>query len=78
MRWHWYVLAHIYLKLGREHDARGAIQRAIDLMPSEQKFWSFLHALNIMKASRETGRPAQSFYPQGINYNFDTLEFIDD
>lgn len=65
VRWQWYSLALLYLKVGREEDARRATQKAIDLMPSDDRAWAFMHYLNIRRASRETGRPLEDFIPQG-------------
>lgn len=64
-RWQWYSLAQLYLKVGREEDARRATQKTIDLMPSDDRAWAFMHYLNIRKASEETGRPIEEFVPQG-------------
>lgn len=73
-RWHWFRLAQLYLQTERETDARIAIQSAIDLMPLEQTYWDLLHHLNVLKASRATGRTVESFYPQGASYDFKKLE----
>lgn len=77
-RWQWYDLARIYLKIGREADAREAIQRAIDLMPLDSRTWAFLHYLNMLKAARATGRPLDSFWPRGQKVDFSNLELVHD
>lgn len=61
--WNWHNLALIYYKVGRETDARESIQKAIDLMPSEELYWQYLHYLNTLQASRNSGRPLESFFP---------------
>lgn len=77
-RWQWYDLARIYLKVGRETDAREAIQRAVDLMPLDNRTNAFLHYLNMLKASRATGRPLDSFWPRGQKVDFNKLELLHD
>ena len=73
-RWQWYDLARLYSRVGREDDARKAIEKAINLMPSDDLTWSFLHYLNMLRASRETGRPIDTFWPQGQEINFSGME----
>lgn len=73
-RWQWYDLARIYLQLDREKDARAAIQRAIDLMPLDQRTEGFLHYLNMLEAARATGRPLDDFWPRGEKVDFRKLE----
>lgn len=75
-RWQWYNLARLYLKVGREQDAHVAIQRAIDLMPADVLPWAFQHYLNMLKASRETGRPLESFFPRGKINDFNVMELM--
>lgn len=75
-RWQWYNLARIYLKVGNEIDARTAIQNAIDLRPSDDTTWAFLHYLNMLKASRETGRPIEDFWPLGQEVDISKLELF--
>ncbi|WP_139249293.1 O-antigen ligase family protein [Malonomonas rubra] len=77
-RWQWYDLARLYLLDGRESEARGAIEEAIDLMPSDNLTWSFLHYLNMLEASRNTGRPLESFWPQGDVLDFSKMELSND
>jgi tetratricopeptide (TPR) repeat protein len=77
-RWQWYDLARLYLKVGREADAREAIQRAIDLMPLDNRTNAFLHYLNMLNAVRATGRPLDSFWPRGQKVDFSKLELIHD
>jgi hypothetical protein len=77
-RWQWYDLARLYLKVGREGDARQAIQRAVDLMPLDNRTNTFLHYLNMLKASRATGRPLDSFWPRGQKVDFNKLELLHD
>ncbi|MBW6513069.1 MAG: hypothetical protein K0A93_13325, partial [Desulfuromonadaceae bacterium] len=62
----WYDLARLYLRLGREKDAETAIWKAYALKPMDQTIFDFLHHLNVIKASRATGRPIESFYPKMI------------
>lgn len=76
MRWYWFDLAHLYLKLNREDESRFAIKQAIHLMPLEQKYWDFLHYLNVLVASRETGRPISSFYPQKVDFSLKEMTGI--
>jgi len=61
--WQWYGLGLLYDKVGREEDARIAAEKAIDLQPIDKAAWNLVHHLNILKASRETGRSVESFYP---------------
>ncbi len=77
-RWQWYNLARLYLKVGREDAAHVAIQRTIDLMPADQLPWAFQHYLNILQASRDTGRPLESFYPRGRGIDFNLMEIMDE
>ncbi|MDF1579402.1 MAG: O-antigen ligase family protein [Desulfuromonadales bacterium] len=62
----WYDLAQLYSRLGREKDAETAIWKAYELKPMDQTIFNFLHHLNVIKASRATGRPIESFYPKMI------------
>lgn len=77
-RWQWYDLARLYLKIGREDAANAAIQRAIDLMPADELPWAFQHYLNMLKASRETGRPLESFFPRGRKIDFNVMELMNE
>jgi len=76
--WQWYDLARLYLKVEREEDANVAIQRAIDLRPADKLPWGFQHYLDMLKASRETGRPLESFFPRGREIDFNVMEMIDE
>lgn len=78
VRWQWYSLALLYLKAGREEDARRATQKSIDLMPSDDRLWAFMHYLNIRKASRETGRPLEDFVPQGAPVTYSPVEIFNE
>ena len=77
-RWQWYNLSRLYLKVGRTEEARIAILKAINLMPSDETTWAFLHYLNMIKASRETGRPLESFFPHGREIDFNVMELLDE
>lgn len=61
--WQWYNLSIIYHLLQQEKEAKLAVEQAIHLYPTDQTYWSFLHYLNMLKASRDTGRPVEDFYP---------------
>jgi O-antigen ligase len=61
--WQWYNLSLTYHLLGKDSDAQSAVQRAIDLWPVEKRYWNFQHYLNMLKASRTTGRPIEDFFP---------------
>lgn len=61
--WQWYNLALMYHLVGNEKLASMAIVEAIELRPTKQMYWSFQHYLNMLKASRMTGRPVESFLP---------------
>lgn len=63
--WQYYGLALLYETLGREGAARAAVERALELKPMEQAYWNYLHHLNVLQASRETGLPVESFLPLG-------------
>lgn len=78
VRWQWYSLALLYLKVENEEDARRATQKAIDLMPSDDQMWEFMHYLNIRRASRETGRPFEDFVPQGTPVTFSPVEMFNE
>lgn len=77
-RWQWYNLARIYLKVGDEKGSRIAIQKAIDLRPSDDITWAFLHYLNMLEASRKTGRPLEAFLPLGQKIDMSQLELSGD
>lgn len=77
-RWQWFNLTKIYLKLGHEADARKAILKTIDLMPSDDMTWSVLHYLNMLQAARETGRPLEYFWPNGHAFDLYDMELIHD
>lgn len=73
----WYDLARLYLRVDRLEDARIAIQKAFELKPTDTVIFSFLHHLNVIKASRATGRPIEFFYPPGltpVDINFQELK----
>jgi tetratricopeptide (TPR) repeat protein len=59
----WYNRALLHLKAGDEEQARVAIKVAIDRQPSFEPAWQFSHYLNVLEASRQTGRPVESFFP---------------
>ena len=59
----WYDLSRLYLRVSRLEDARLAIR---ELRPTDNVIFEFLHHLNILKASKETGRPVEYFYPAWI------------
>lgn len=61
--WQWFNLGLIYHLLAREEEAKQAVRRAIDLKPSEGKYWEFEHYLNMLRASKQTGRPLKEFLP---------------
>jgi len=61
--WQWYNLSLVCHLLHREKDANFAVEQAIHLYPAEDIYWSFLHYLNMLKASNDTGRPVEDFYP---------------
>lgn len=61
--WQWFNLSLTYHLLGNDSDARSAVKNAIDLWPVEQRYWNFQHYLNMLKASRATGRPIEDFLP---------------
>ncbi len=75
-RWQWYALARLYHKVGQKDNARLAIQKAIDLMPSDEVTWAFLHYLNMLKASHETGKGIENFWPLGQEVDISALELI--
>lgn len=77
-QWQWFYLARLYLKVDDEDKSRHAINKALELMPSSTVSWSFLHYLNILKAARETGRPIESFWPQGKKIDVTQLELNND
>jgi len=77
-RWQWYCLARLYLKVGREEEARIAVKKAIDLMPSDQLYWLFLHYLNMLEVSRETGKHLDSLWPRGRKIDFSKLDLVYD
>jgi len=61
--WQWFNLALLYYLLERNEDAMHAAERAIFLRPMELRYWSFQHYLNMITASRKTGRPMREFLP---------------
>lgn len=61
--WQWYNAGLIYLVLGRNSDAMESIENAIELRPTENKYWMFKHYINMLRASQETGRPLKDFLP---------------
>ncbi|PLX89797.1 MAG: hypothetical protein C0619_10445 [Desulfuromonas sp.] len=62
--WQWFNLARLYEFLGFEAKAEHAVKQAIELQPAKESYWTFLHVLNMYKASRETGRPLNDFIPR--------------
>jgi len=61
--WQWFNLALLYSLLERNEDAMLAVDRAIFLRPMELRYWSFQHYLNMITASKKTGRPMREFLP---------------
>ncbi len=61
--WQWYNLARLQLTAGREGAAMASVERAIHLRPNHEPSWQLLRYLNVLNASRETGRPVEDFYP---------------
>lgn len=74
MRGYWYTLALLYLRLDDRDQSKVAINRAIELMPSLDLYWHFLHYLNMLEASQTTGRPLEEFFPQGQKIDLSDLE----
>jgi len=62
----WYDLARLYWRIDRLEDARLAIANAFELKPTNTIIFDFLHHLNVLKASRATGRSVESFYPSWV------------
>ncbi len=75
-RWHWHNLALLYLLVGDEAKSRQVTQHTLDLMPSDDKVWDFMHYLNIREASRKTGRPIEYFYGKESRSALTPLELI--
>lgn len=61
--WQWFNIALAYLNLDRDADAAFAMEQSIKLQPTKNKYWALQHYLNMLHASRETGRPLESFLP---------------
>jgi len=61
--WQWYNLAAIYNMLDQRDNSHKAILSAIHTRPSEERYWSFQHYLNIQDAAEKTGRPIEEFLP---------------
>lgn len=61
--WQWYNVSLLYLELGRNSDAMLSIDNAIELRPTENRYWIFKHYLNMLNASQKTGRPLREFLP---------------
>lgn len=61
--WQWGNLASVYNLLGQREHAHKAIAEAIEVRPSEDKYWAFQHYLNMQDASEKTGRPLEEFLP---------------
>ena len=61
--WQWFYLAKLFLFLDRDSEARDAINASIDRKPDWGDSWHLLHYINIRKASLETARPMESFFP---------------
>lgn len=61
---YWYNLALLYNKAGNELKAREAIKIAIERMPMNETFWSFLHYLHAKEISRKTGQPVENYLPK--------------
>ena len=74
----WYNLALLFFKIGKENDSHVAIQHAIELMPSSDSYWDFLHYLNIRQASKDTGRSMETFSPWHSKALSSALEVQDD
>jgi len=62
----WYDLSRLYLRVDRLEDARSAIAEAFELKPTNPLIFDFLHYLNIIRASLETGRPIEEFLPRDV------------
>jgi O-antigen ligase len=61
--WQLYNLAAIYNLLDQRHEAYKAINEAIEVRPSEGRYWAFQHYLNMLNAAEKTGRPLEDFLP---------------
>jgi len=61
--WQWYNLSLICHFLERDDEAKQAIAQAINLWPTDDKYWLFQHYLNMLTAARNTGRPLEDFLP---------------
>jgi hypothetical protein len=59
--WQWYALSRLYHLTGDEARAQSAIDEAIRRQPTFEPAWVFKHYLNMVAASRKTGRPLESF-----------------
>ena len=59
----WYNLGLIYRSLSEYDLADSALRKAVKRNPIFELGWATLHALNIEKAVRETGRPIEEFLP---------------
>lgn len=74
----WYLLAMLHYVAGAETKAVNAMQHAIELRPFDNRYWYFLHHLNMLSASRKTGRPLKDFYSEKVEYNISVPEFFHD
>ncbi len=63
--WQWYNLARTHIVLMDEEQARSAVEASLDLNPVYEPSWKLLHYLNVLHVARETGRPLDSFFPEG-------------
>jgi hypothetical protein len=59
----WFNLGFIYKALGEYELADAAFKTAVKRQPVFEPGWAALHALNIEKAVRMTGRPIEEFLP---------------
>ena len=64
--WSCYNLAVLYHLTGMDGKAWKAVHRAIDRKPDFEPAWQLLHYLNMLKASKDTGRPLESFFPKTL------------
>lgn len=59
----WYNLGLLHRALDEYDLAGSALRKAVERQPVFELGWATLHALNIEKAVRETGRPIEDFLP---------------
>lgn len=71
---YWFNLALLYYKAGYEIKAREAIKVAIERMPMNETFWSFLHYLHAREISRKTGKPVEEYLPKPGSVDLSALK----